>query len=391
MSKEYKENFEFELRKSLELYPELHNFDKDIFKDLFINSGIELYENFKTPDGDFDFFAYFKDTDGLEYRACIDLRGTPEYGHCAYFPTKDYDFTIDGVDLELWQSYLPNARKRYANLNYPYLEVFTLGDLNSQLSRLWDGLYDFSTPEILMSEYELIKRTPGRITAQPTQNKIIKHFNPHYFKNHNITYSNPTLRRKLIQNRMKYKYKAEHEISTKELLIGCRISKICETFSNFSPLWFKYFIEKYDIKSVYDPFGGWGHRLLGSHNLDLYIYNDISPMTYAGVKGITEFLSLKNVELYNCNAIDFKPTSQYEAVFTCPPYDNLEAFEIPVQDFKELMLKGLDCGSKLYGIVIPEKYENFLCIGKLLEKTPVNTIKSHFGKKNFEYLYVYTK
>lgn len=390
MNPKYKENFEIELRKSLELYPEFHYFDCDIFQDIFAGSNIELYRRIRTPKGDFDFLAYFKDPNtSEEYKMYIDLRGTPEYGHCAYMPSSDYNFMIDGTDSQLWREDLPKWRKEYANLELPYLEVFNIGDIVSQISRVWDGLYDFRTLEELLNEYKAIKKSPGRINASPTHNKIVRHFQPHYLANQNITYQNPYLRRKLIQNRMKYKYKAEHELTTSELISGCRISNICETYSNFSPLWFKYFIEKYNVKSVYDPFGGWGHRMLGSHNLDSYIYNDISPSTFQGAVEIVDFLNLKNVELHNCDAINFKPLTDYKAVFTCPPYDNLETYEIPVKNFEELMDKGLNCGDKLYGIIIPEKFENLLNIGILLEKTPVNTAKSHFGKLNFEYLYVY--
>lgn len=378
------ECFERELKRSLSEYPEFHYFDSKIFKDCFLKSQIQVYDGIK----DHDFLLEFNDSGEIKHMN-IDLYGYPEAGHCAYYPIKGYDFMLDGTDENLWKNVLPARRKELANEEYPTLEVFSLADLNSQISRIWDGLSYFYSETEMMNEYFNILKSPGTLYCNPSHNRIVKMFQPHLFDNQNLVYQNPYERRKLIQNRMKFKFKLEHEITTVDLIVGCRISGACQTFSYFSPLWFKYFIGKYQVKKVYDPFGGWGHRMLGSHNLDLYIYNDLSGKTYNGTKAISEFLSLKNVELHNCDAAEFKPESDFDAVFTCPPYDNLEEYEFPVSDFKALMRNALNCGSKLYGIVILEKYEPLLNIKELIEKSAINTSKSHFGKENLEFLYVY--
>lgn len=379
------ECFERTLKESIKETPEFYYFNSSDFKDLFTKTDIEIYDGIK----DYDLLVCIPS--GKEnpkyYNLYVDLYGYDEAGHCAYFPKRDYDFSPDGVDLELWQKILPQRRALLGDK--PVLEVFNLQDLWSQIRRALFGLSFNYTEEDLFREYQNILKTKGDIKKPPTQNRIVKMFQQHLIFGEQLVYQNPERRRYLIQNRMKYLFKPEHLLTDHSLIGGCSISKMCQTYSFFSPLWFKYFIEKYNVKSVYDPFGGWGHRLLGSSNLDLYIYNDNSALTYNGVKNIAEFLNLKNVEFYNENAEDFKPKEQYEAVFTCPPYDDVEVYEHPIINFSNLLKEALNCGDKLYGVVLLEKFEHLLDIHELIEKTPVNTGKSHFGKNNFEFLYVF--
>ena len=380
------ENFERTLKESIKNNPEFYYFNSNDFKDLFVDTDIEIYEGIK----DYDLLMCIPThQDNPKYlNLYVDLYGYDEAGHCAYFPKKDYEFIPEGVDLDLWQNILPQRRKLLDDK--PVLEIFNLQNIQSQIERALFGLRFDYTIESLKKEYENIKFQKGNIKKQPIYNRIIKTFQPHMFWGQQSVYKNPESRRSLIQNRMKYLFKPEHLLTDEELIGGCKIAQMCKTYSYFNPLWFKYFIEKYNVKTVYDPFGGWGHRLLGSHNLDLYIYNDNSELTFNGVKNICEFLSIQNVRLYNNDSNTFKPVESYEAVFTCPPYEDIEVYEHPIENYSKLIRNALDLGGKLYGIIILEKYEHLLKINKLIEKTPVNTSRSHFGKNNLEYLYVFS-
>ena len=141
------------------------------------------------------------------------------------------------------------------------------------------------------------------------------------------------MKRKLYANRIQYLKKDPDKITDFELLRGFKVSAIHYGYSHFSPYWIKKFIEEYNIQSLYDPTGGWGHRLLGAMSID-YIYNDLSKDTYEGVLDIENFLKenfstkIGNHKLYNEDASKFIPAEEYEAVFTCPPYFNVEDYGI---------------------------------------------------------------
>ena len=76
-----------------------------------------------------------------------------------------------------------------------------------------------------------------------------------------------------------------HE-STHVLLRGFKISGIHYGYSHFNPLIIKKFLEDTNAKICYDPCGGWGHRILGSMNIDKYIEN---AKTDTEVKEAKEF------------------------------------------------------------------------------------------------------
>lgn len=273
-----------------------------------------------------------------------------------------------------------------------HLQIYTLENLEIQIQRALNGIWFENTDEICKSEFEKIKKTQGSLKFQPTQNKIIQRFQTQMFLNQNLVYSNNLTRRKLIENRVQYLNKREGQLTNADLIIGCKIAGLCKTYSYFSPFWFKYFIQKYKVKTVYDPFGGWGHRMLGGHDLELYIYNDASKTTFENTQKIADFLNLKNVKFYNTNAETFVPPEKFEAIFTCPPYGELEEYEFKNPDFETLIRKSFDRNFKFCGVVIHENFEDLILKsikGQLIEKSIVNPSKSHFGKSKFEYLYVF--
>jgi hypothetical protein len=186
-----------------------------------------------------------------------------------------------------------------------------------------------------------------------------------------------------------------------DILNGFKRSGIYYGYSHFNPLWFKWFITEYNIKTCYDPCGGWGHRLLGSTDLDLYIYNDLSTSTYNNVNRIIEYFNIHNTVTYNNDAKTFIPTEQFEAMFTCPPYFNVEEYECGafnnieeyyslIDGIFDIFYRSNNC--KIFGLVIREdmlqdKY-------KYRYRFNLNVInQSHLTKyKQYkEYLYVFMK
>ena len=186
--------------------------------------------------------------------------------------------------------------------------------------------------EELQKELSCFISKNGDYNSQPNKNKIILHYQwREFYKkelelwNENRFYHNLPLQSWIYLNRKKYINKDAINLTDLEILRAFKISGIYIGNSQFSPFWIKKFIEEYNIKSVYDPTGGWGHRILGSYNID-YIYNDINKNTYNNCIKMVNELDIPNTVLYNNDSSKFTPNEDYECVFTCPPYWNKEKY-----------------------------------------------------------------
>lgn len=275
-------------------------------------------------------------------------------------------------------SYIRDSKKRLIahenNLNY--LEIWGYDYEKSfqwveQLIRK-QGLPLSYTEEALLKEFNSILQSKGDYSNSPRFNKIIEHFQFHFYKKERELWNHPVIREKLVLNREKYLAKPFKDITIKELLRGFKISGINRNaFSFFSPLWIKSFIEKYNIKSIYDPCSGWGHRLLGSAEIT-YIGNDNDSKTYKGLCAIKDYFNLKDKYLYNNLAEEFTPDEEYEAVFTCPPYFKTELYDNDntstnkYEKYKEwlniwwraVIKKSLKPHVKYFAFVINKKYKD---------------------------------
>jgi hypothetical protein len=198
--------------------------------------------------------------------------------------------------------------------------------------------YTYSLKECT-EELERLKLNKGSYSSLPTRNRIIHTFQPHFFDIERKLWQDKTIRKKLLANRRKYLNKSE--FTDREILRGFKISGIHIGFSHFSPLWFTKFIEEYNVKSVYDPCGGWGHRMIGAYLSNIeYIYNDMWYKTYMGCKNISKFLNF-NCNLYNNDCTQFTPVESYDCVFTCPPYNNIEIYNNTPIDNYDIFLRKL--------------------------------------------------
>lgn len=184
------------------------------------------------------------------------------------------------------------------------------------------------TESQLKKEWEYICKRPGGYNAISNNNKNILHFQPHFYQHERQLLQNTSIRDKILKNREKYLNKPINNITNKEILAGFKISGIFYSFSHFSPFWAKQFIQDNGSKAIYDPCGGWGHRLLGicSNPSVHYIYNDFWDKTFNGVKNIVLHHKIKNASLYNLKCEELVPSEDYDTIFTCPPYFNLEKY-----------------------------------------------------------------
>jgi hypothetical protein len=225
---------------------------------------------------------------------------------------------------------ITDLQKRESMSGKKYLELFEVNskkDLDIQIIRAFSGMeYLYDIPEMKNEYLSITSNNTIQFDKNVTSNKIILTYQPHFYREENNLYLTDFLwRRQLIDNCKAFLYKKEHELNDKEMLRQIKIAGLHNGFSHHSPFWIKSFILKYNIKSIYDPCGGWGQRLLGAHAIP-YIYNDIDQDTVNGSKAIAKLLDIKDKSFYNNDAAGFTPQEDYEAVFTCPPYFDTEIY-----------------------------------------------------------------
>jgi hypothetical protein len=228
-----------------------------------------------------------------------------------------------------------------------FLEIYSFyneQDILKQIDRKVNGIHIIYNNKEMKSELKNLYNKRGDFSAGCTYNKCTSTFNGHFYQQEKNLYNKSYHRRWIIENLMKYLVRdyewAGKEVGKNRKGIDCgeilrqfRISRICDGFSQHSPLWIKAFIEKYNIKSIYDFTGGWGHRMIGSWKID-YIYNDIDERTMSGVKRIYETfkdepeLKTSGKKSFYCNdSSKFTPEEDYECVFSCPPYFTTEMYQ----------------------------------------------------------------
>lgn len=193
-----------------------------------------------------------------------------------------------------------------------------------------DTLTYLTSEDILQNEFEYYKKTPGRLSNISQRNEIVKFFQQDsFYIFEKELWKDERIRKAIIENRCKYLNKTPEELTDNDILMGFKRSGMHYGYSHFNPLLFKWFIEKYNVKRCYDACGGWGHRLLGAQDLELYIYNDLSRHTAENVINIADYFGITNTVFVNADAREFTPYAQfeYDAMFTCPPYFNVEEYE----------------------------------------------------------------
>jgi hypothetical protein len=256
---------------------------------------------------------------------------------------------------------------------------------------------------LLQKEFDYYKNHQGNL-CYSNKNYIIRYFQQDvFYKKENELFNNNEIKEKLISNRCKYLNKTINELTDNELLLGFKYSGIYWGYSHFNPLIFKYFINEFNINICYDPCGGWGHRLLGGLQLTKYIYNDISYNVLNNCKNIVSYFNINNVIFYNYDCRDFIPSENFDAIFTCPPYYNMEKYDNEFLSFNEYMIFidnlfniFLNSSALIFGLVIredllKEEYKE-LSYKKFIIR---NYGYLHLSKKkqhiNNEYLYIFVK
>jgi len=369
----------------------------------------ELYPNYEIKrEYKSERYPFYCDFYIKELDLFIELQGFFTHGFKSFEGTREdlmlvekwekKNTTFTKSSIKIWTETDVKKRKIARDNNLNFLEIFDIQNIEKQIKRLYN-LHIHYTDKEIQNEINNIKKRKGTLKAKPTQNRLVKTIQKHLYEKENTLYKDPVIRRKLIQNRMKYLNKEEHELTDRELLSGFKISGIYRGFSFFSPFWFKYFIEKTNVKRVYDPFGGWGHRLLGilGTDLEFYHYNDISTKSFNGVKQMYKYFKddICTVTFSNEDSEFYELPKNIDSIFMCPPYNKLENYGVE-EKFKKLMLKVkndfLYSPVNVLGVIIREDMISEIGLGEPDTKEIVNFALSHFNnRKTNEYLYIWRK
>ena len=318
------------------------------------------------------------------------------------------------LKFDEYKKYLKYVQDRYGK---KYLHNFKKSlqlqsskkdELNNSIIQSKKSLDISFNKQIIDNEFELHRKMcsydlPNECLAKRWyNNNIVKYFQQDvFYAKEKSLWLNPEIKQKLIENRQKYLNKTINDLSELDILDGFKRSGIWYGYSHFNPQIFSWFIKKFDAKICYDPCGGWGHRLLGAFNLKKYIYNDLSISTKNNVDKIIKYFGITNTETHNNDARLFMPEDDFDVMFTCPPYFNIEHYQCGdfknIQDFNDFIDKLFEVfynkkSCKVFGIVIREdllKLNNYTQ-KYLVSKTSTKYI-SGMSNKQFEYLYIFDK
>ncbi len=324
--------------------------------------GLDIYVDYKCS-------SYFR-------RAYV---GTSEdRDDVAYMRNKD-DIELN-KELDCWEIEEPKKRRYAKEHRILFLEVYSCeceDDLRKQLDILCSSVNCESVVESIdelnveFEYYSNLKCMDDFDSYKVSQkNSIIKHFQMgEFYKNELEMYAyDPETRRKLIQNRVKYLGKKETLLTYPDMMNGFKKSGIYYSYSHFNPAWTNWFVFRYGITKIYDPFGGWGHHMLGMLTCKKVVYNDINEKVCNNVRRMVNYFGIKTVDVHCGDAAEYEPVEDVDAFFMCPPYFNTEVYDVRSfknhTGFRQMMLSVFDIwdrsSANIFGIIIREDFEEII-------------------------------
>ena len=305
-----------------------------------------------------------------------------------------------GITHKKWKEWYNNLtpERRLEHNNYMKqhrLEKKNCNKITQSNNLNTEELQYIYTLQECLKEFKNIKQNTGNYSAAPANNRIVLTNQQHFYHIERELFKNSVIQEKLISNRQKYLFK--DTFNHKELLRGFKISGIHIGYSHFSPLWIKKFIEDTNVTKIYDPCGGWGHRFIGPAACNInYIYNDIWTESCNGIKKIANTINYTDkLTIYNQDCTNFTPQENYDCVFTCPPYYNIEIYNngkySSLDEYKTLIIdlikNSIKPSVKYIGIVINNTYKQIICEAipdtfKLIQEQILGSTNaiSHFNK-----------
>ena len=217
--------------------------------------------------------------------------------------------------------------------------------------------------------------------------RLITHFHPSIYHAHVRGKPSPynawhdeDMLRKCIENRIIY----ANILNPNKILQGFNVSKIAPKVSVFSAGRAKLLIDTYlsEFDTIFDPFSGFGGRMLGALSLDKkYIGQDIASRYIEENQRIAEFIGKKDdVRLVERDILS--TVGEFPCLFTCPPYSDKETWVTDTDtrscdDWILECLRRYRCRKYLFVIDKTTKFSKYI--------VDTSHNKSHFGR-NSEYV-----
>lgn len=131
----------------------------------------------------------------------------------------------------------------------------------------------------------------------------------------------------LYANRYKYLNKLPYEFTDRMLLRAFRISGLHMGYTSFNSSLMRQVIDKYNVKSVYDPCAGWGERMMTCGKLGVsYEGCDINSELFEGYEKLAKLIDGFKPVFHNNDSANQLVTGDADAIITCPPYKNIEVY-----------------------------------------------------------------
>lgn len=320
--------------------------------------------------------------------------------------------------IETWTG--ADIIKRTVGQELNWIEFFDEQNFDEWLSSFPDKSFTFQ--DININKWEnkpskndfekfLISKNSYKMsTTNRYKNLLIPFIFNIFYKKEISLLENNKIKRKLLQNR--YQYLNKTNISQKELFDGFSKAGIHKGFSTFSPLVIKSFIRDFNIESIYDPFGGWGSRMLGAWDIE-YHYNDANKELLDRIKEMhqyyNQFKESKKKTFSSEDAAKYFPNKKFDALFTCPPYFKTEDYDFTLDSTKLFpkyekwlsiwwrnVVKQSVGKVKYFVYVISDKYAddmNDIILKEgymLIDTKQVSSVKqNHFSKSVNEKLFIF--
>ena len=214
----------------------------------------------------------------------------------------------DGMDADLWLAMgMPlgkDYKHEYSWLPYHYIpEEVDVSKMRISWSRLSAIVKDAQRKVFYKRELELWNENPLRNGKWGTVQAF------------------------LYANRYKYLNKLPNQLTDRMLLRAFRISGLHMGYTSFNSSLMRQVIEKYNVKSVYDPCAGWGERMMTCGKLGVsYEGCDINSELFEGYKKLYGLIDGFKPVLHNNDSAKQLVTGDADAVITCPPYKDIEVY-----------------------------------------------------------------
>lgn len=350
----------------------------------------------------------------------IELNATWTHGHHWYHSNPIEDDNV----LQFWHEkgteYYQNAiqtwterdvkKRQIASQNRLNYVVFWYDDLqdvdlwfgmNCPDGQDWNREYSWLPQRVLTFDCTIFEKqtaTQASMLAKQYQFPVFYHRELAMW-NQNALYKGVPVQAFLYINRYHYLKKLPHELSNMALLSGFSIAGIIKNYTKFDYTLMERILQNYnDIDGIYDPFAGWGERMLCAHNCgQFYVGYDINQHLYDGYTNMIRDLVLQGVMFEVQDSTNMEMPCSCDTVITCPPYHNIERYTSEGLETLSYMsfldkwrtIVGHCCVAKYFCFQINQKLRNDMTAivedagFELVQELSYDKVSSsHFTRKN---------